>query len=168
MRLSSYPATMKTVTAIIESPKGQGHKYDYEPESHCFKLMKVLPAGLVFPFDFGFIPKTKGEDGDPLDVVVVSEFPTFPGCCLDCRIIGSIKANQTEKDGETVRNDRFLAVPEVSQLFKEINDIDHLPAHIVDQIENFFKNYNEQAGKKFEPLERVKAQQAFDMIEFED
>lgn len=99
---------MKVVNAIIESPKGQGHKYDFEPETKFFKLMKVLPAGLVFPFDFGFIPKTKGEDGDPLDVVVISEIPTFPGCSMDCRIIGAITANQTEKDGETVRNDRFF------------------------------------------------------------
>ncbi len=158
---------MKAITVIIESPKGQGHKYDFEPETNSFKLMKVLPAGLVFPFDFGFIPKTKGEDGDPLDVVVISEIPTFPGCSMDCRIIGSIKANQTEEDGETVRNDRFLAVPEVSQLFKEVDDIEHLPEGIVNQIEHFFKNYNEQAGKKFETLERVKAQEAFNMIKFE-
>jgi inorganic pyrophosphatase len=159
---------MKVVTAIIESPKGQGHKYDFEPETRFFKLKKVLPAGLVFPFDFGFIPNTKGEDGDPLDVVVISEIPTFPGCSMDCRIIGSITANQTEEDGETVRNDRFLAVPEVSQLFKEVNDAEHLPKDIVNQIENFFKNYNEQAGKKFEPLGTLKAQEAFDLIKFED
>ena len=159
---------MKPITVIIESPKGQGHKYEFEPETKFFKLQKVLPAGLVFPFDFGFIPKTKGEDGDPLDVVVVSEIPTFPGCSMECRIIGSIKANQTEESGETVRNDRFLAVPKVSQLFKEVDDVEHLPEGIIDQVENFFKNYNEQAGKKFEPLGRIKAQEAFHMIEFED
>jgi inorganic pyrophosphatase len=158
---------MKTVTAIIESPKGQGHKYDYEPETRCFKLMKVLPAGLVFPFDFGFIPKTKGEDGDPLDVVVISEIQSFAGCCMDCRVIGAIAAEQTEEDGEKVRNDRFLVIPEVSEQFKEVHELDDLPRGMVDQVENFFKNYNEQAGKKFEPIERIKAQQAFDMITFE-
>jgi inorganic pyrophosphatase len=159
---------MKVVNVIIESPKGQGHKYDFEPETRFFKLKKVLPAGLVFPFDFGFIPNTKGEDGDPLDVVVISEIPTFPGCSMDCRIIGSIKANQTEEDGETIRNDRFLAVPEVSQMFKEVNDVEHLPEGIVSQIESFFQNYNEQAGKKFEPLETLKSQEAFDLIKYED
>ncbi|MBS7564064.1 inorganic diphosphatase [Mucilaginibacter sp. Bleaf8] len=155
---------MKPVMAIIESPKGSGHKYDYEPDLKCFKLAKVMPAGLVFPFDFGFIPNTKGEDGDPLDVIVISEIETFPGCCMDCRIIGCIKAEQTEEDGETVRNDRFLAVPEVSQLFKEINAYDHLPEGIITQIENFFKNYNDQAGKKFKVLDRLGPQDAYNVI----
>jgi inorganic pyrophosphatase len=155
---------MESITAIIESPKGSGHKYDYEPESKCFKLMKVLPAGLVFPFDFGFITGTKGEDGDPLDVIVISEIKSFPGCCMDCRVIGSIKAEQTEENGEKVRNDRHLAVPEVSQLFEDVDSIDHLPEGIISQIEYFFMNYNEQAGKKFEVLERLGPQEAYQVI----
>lgn len=158
---------MKPVTVIIESPKNAGHKYDYEPELKCFKLKKILPAGLVFPFDFGFIPKTKGEDGDPLDVMVISEIKTFPGCCMDCRIIGVIKAEQTERDQETVRNDRFLAVPEVSQLFKEVHETEQLQEDIISQIENFFKNYNEQAGKSFKLLGREPAAVAYKMINFE-
>ncbi|QJD96850.1 inorganic diphosphatase [Mucilaginibacter robiniae] len=151
---------MKIVNVIVESPKGSGHKYDYEPETKCFKLMKVLPAGLVFPFDFGFIPGTKGEDGDPLDMIIISEINSFPGCCMDCRIIGSIKAQQTERNGKTMRNDRFLGVPEVSQLFKDVKDLEHLPEGIISQIEYFFQNYNEQAGKKFEVLERLDAEAA--------
>src|ERR1700712_5031895 len=105
---------MKPVTAIIETPKGSGEKYNYDEKQRYFKLGKILPAGLVFPFDFGFIPDTKGEDGDPLDIIVISELASFPGCAMDCRIIGAIKAEQTEKNGETLRNDRFLGVPEVS------------------------------------------------------
>ena len=155
---------MKPVTAIIESPKGSGHKYTYEPEMNCFKLTKVLPAGLVFPFDFGFIPGTKGEDGDPLDIIVISEIKSFQGCCMDCRIIGCIKALQTEKDGQTVRNDRFLGVPVVSQLFEKVNGFEDLPEGIIAQIENFFKNYNEQAGKQFKVTERVKSSAAYQII----
>lgn len=158
---------MKPVTVIIESPKGAGHKYDYEPELNRFKLKKILPAGLVFPFDFGFIPKTKGEDGDPLDVMVISEIKTFPGCCMDCRIIGVIKAKQTERDGKTMRNDRFLAVPEVSQFFKDVQEIEDLQQDVINQLENFFKNYNEQAGKKLEILGRESAGTAYKMINFE-
>lgn len=158
---------MKPVTVIIESPKGAGHKYDYEPELNRFKLKKILPAGLVFPFDFGFIPKTKGEDGDPLDVMVISEIKTFPGCCIDCRIIGVIKAEQTERDGKTMRNDRFLAVPEVSILFKQVHEIEQLQQDVITQLENFFKNYNEQAGKKFRILGRESAESAYKMINFE-
>jgi len=155
---------MESVTVIIESPKGSGHKYDFVPEMNCFKLKKVLPAGMVFPFDFGFIPGTKGEDGDPLDIIVISELKSFPGCCMDCRIIGVIKANQTEENGETVRNDRFLGVPEVSQLFKEVESIDGLPEGIMTQIENFFKNYNEEAGKLFEVIDRGDVAEARQLI----
>lgn len=126
-----------------------------------------MPAGLVFPFDFGFIPDTKGEDGDPLDIIVISEINSFPGCAMDCRIIGAIKAEQTERNGETMRNDRFLAVPEVSQQFKQVKEIDDLPEGIADQIQRFFENYNEQAGKKFKVLETLDARRAFDVIKKE-
>jgi len=155
---------MKPVTVIIESPKGHGQKYTYMPENRCFKLTKVLPAGMVFPFDFGFIPDTKGEDGDPLDVIVISEMKSFTGCCMDCRVEGVIKANQTE-EGKTVRNDRYLVIPEVSQLFEGICAMDKLPEGIISQIEDFFKNYNEQAGKVFDVIGRADANEAYTMIE---
>jgi inorganic pyrophosphatase len=119
---------------------------------------------LVFPFDFGFIPGTKGEDGDPLDIIVISEMASFPGCVIDCRIIGAIKAEQTERDGKTMRNDRFLAIPDVSQQFITINEADDLPEGIMKQLENFFKNYNRQAGKKFKVLERLNSTQAARII----
>jgi inorganic pyrophosphatase len=146
---------MKPITVIVESPKGSGHKFDHDPKTNQFKLKKILPAGLVFPFDFGFLPDTKGDDGDPLDVIVISEITTFPGCVMDCRLIGAFEVIQTERDGETMRNDRFLAVPEASQLFSEVKDINDVPDAILNQLEHFFRNYNEQAGKKFEVLKRV-------------
>src|SRR4051812_11882412 len=101
---------MKTVTVVVETPKGSAQKYTYDPEKRWFELSKIMPAGMVFPFDFGFIPDTKGEDGDPLDIIVISELTSFPGCVMRCRVIGAIEANQTEED-KTVRNDRFLAIP---------------------------------------------------------
>lgn len=154
----------KIVTAVVESPKGCGYKYDYEPSLKGFKLSKILPAGLVFPFDFGFIPGTKGEDGDPLDIIVISELASFPGCAIDCRVIGAIVAEQTERDGKSMRNDRFLAVPEVSQQFTEIGEAADLPGGILDQIERFFKNYNKQAGKKFKIIEVLDAAKAAKLI----
>jgi inorganic pyrophosphatase len=156
---------MEPITAIVESPKGTGHKYSYKPDKKWYKLVKVLPAGMVFPFDFGFIPGTKGEDGDPLDVIIISEIPTFTGCCMDCRVIGGIKANQTERDGETVRNDRFLVVPEVSHLFKDITSWVQLPNTIMKEIECFFQNYNDQAGKEFEVLDRLSPEDAYQLID---
>lgn len=155
---------LKIVTAVVESPKGCGYKYDFEPEINRFKLKKIMPAGLVFPFDFGFIPGTKGEDGDPLDIIVISELASFPGCAIDCRIIGAILAEQSERDGKSMRNDRFLAIAEVSQQFIEIGEAGDLPGGILEQIENFFKNYNRQAGKKFKVLEVLDATKAAKLI----
>ncbi|QHS57560.1 inorganic diphosphatase [Mucilaginibacter sp. 14171R-50] len=155
---------MESITVIVETPKGSGLKYDYEPKLKAFKLKKVLPAGMVFPFDFGFIPDTRGDDGDPLDVVVIAEQGTFTGCYVDCRIIGAIKASHTERDGSTMRNDRYLAVPEVSNLFKDVSSLMQLPDAILTQLESFFANYNELAGKKFEVIERVGAEEAYQTI----
>jgi inorganic pyrophosphatase len=155
---------MDPIPVIIETPKGSAFKYTYEPEKHLFKLSKVLPAGMTFPFDFGFIPGTKGEDGDPLDIIVIAEFETFTGCMMDCRIIGGIKAKQTERDGKTQRNDRFIGVPEVSQLFADINSTEDFPKEITDQLEAFFKNYNELSGKKFKSLGSMSPKEAYELI----
>jgi inorganic pyrophosphatase len=154
---------MDTITAIIETPKGSSEKYNYDPETKFFKLKKILPSGMVFPFDFGFIPDTKGQDGDPLDVIVLSEFHSFPGCVVECRIIGAITAEQSEKK-KKIRNDRFLAIPEQGKIFKKVNSIEDLPRQIMDELEQFFKNYNEIEGKIFQPLERLNAKEAAKLL----
>ncbi len=154
---------MNIITAVVETPKGSEQKYDYDEQTRMFKLNKIMPAGMVFPFDFGFIPNTKGEDGDPLDIIIISEVKSFPGCVMDCRIIGALIAKQTEH-GKTMRNDRFIAIPEVSQLFSEVNSFTDLPPNILIQMEKFFINYNAIAGKTFKILRRVNAQKALAMI----
>jgi inorganic pyrophosphatase len=156
---------MKTVTAIIETPRGKGQKYDFDPQQGYFFLKKIMPAGMVFPFDFGFIPGTLGEDGDPIDIIVISEIETFAGCAMECRIIGAIKGDQQERDGATMRNDRFLAIPVVSQLYANIDTMAQLPKEIMEQLELFFKNYNEEAGKKFTVLGHSTPKQALKMLE---
>lgn len=93
------------VNAIIESPKGSRNKFNYEPDRGLFRRGKVLPAGSVFPFDMGFLPSTRGEDGDPLDVLVLMDEPVFPICLVEARLIGVIEAEQTERDGQTMRNE---------------------------------------------------------------
>src|SRR3954462_6402872 len=103
------------IVVTIETPKGSRNKIKYETPSGKFKLSKVMPEGMMFPYDFGFVPSTKAEDGDPLDVLVLTDAPLFPGCQVDCRLIGVIKAEQ-EKEGETTRNDRLIAVAEASLL----------------------------------------------------
>ncbi|WCT13252.1 inorganic diphosphatase [Mucilaginibacter jinjuensis] len=155
----------ETITVMIESPKGVNQKFDYDDKEGRFRLNKILPAGLAFPFDFGMIPNTRGKDGDPLDIIVIDERGTFPGCLIDCRIIGAFQAEQTERNGKKMRNDRFVGVPDVSQLFSEVNRLDELPEAILNQLEYFFKNYNEQAGKQFQITARLNAEQALKLIE---
>ncbi len=156
---------MKTITAIVETPKGKGQKYDFDPLLDCFKLKKVMPAGLSFPYDFGYIPGTTGGDGDPVDVMIISEIETFSGCAVDCRVIGAIKASQKEKDGRRMRNDRIIAVAEVSRQYVAVNKLTDLPKDTLGELENFFSNYNQQAGKVFTPLERLSPAKAVALIE---
>lgn len=155
---------MNTITVIVETPKGQGLKYGYDPIINCFKLNKIMPAGLVFPFDFGYIPATTGGDGDPVDVLIISEVSTFAGCAIDCRIIGGIKASQRERKGLFMSNDRIIVVPEVSLQYAGVDALKDLPKHLIGQLEIFFENYNQQAGKKFQPLKRLTAAQAAKIV----
>ncbi|MGF7073468.1 inorganic diphosphatase [Mucilaginibacter sp. 3215] len=152
------------VSVIVETPKGCGHKYDYDATTNQFRLKKLLPAGMVFPFDFGFIPDTVGGDGDPLDVLVISEISTFPGCVIDCRLIGAFKVEQASADGKRYRNDRLLAVPVVSKIFTDLHDAAQLPHSLTDQIEAFFTNYNRLESKEFNLMERLGAEGAMELV----
>jgi inorganic pyrophosphatase len=157
---------MSSIDVIIETPRGSVEKYDYVPNTPFFRMKKILPAGMVFPYDFGFIPKTKGEDGDPLDVIVISEFNSFPGVIMKCRIIGGIKAEQSEdkEKKKMIRNDRFLAIPKCSNIFQNIEKMDELPKQITDQLEAFFTEYNKLEGKKFKALEKLGPREAQRLI----
>ena len=86
-----------TIQVIIETPKGSRNKYAFDVEQKIFELSKVLPAGMAFPYDFGFIPSTKAEDGDPTDVLVLMDEPAFPGCLLKCRVVGVIEGVRAKR-----------------------------------------------------------------------
>lgn len=137
------------VNAIIETPKGSRNKYDFEKESGMYKLSKVLPAGTVFPLDFGFIPQTLAEDGDPLDILVISDIPAFTGCLLECRVIGVIEATQKEIGKKKERNDRILAVQSASIDHSQLKNIREIDKNMLKELEHFFEYYNEMSGKKF-------------------
>ncbi|RZK56991.1 MAG: inorganic diphosphatase [Pedobacter sp.] len=140
---------MENLEVIIESPAGSNQKYDYEPVSGHFKLTKLLPQGMVFPFDFGFVPGTVGGDGDPLDVMLINEKPTFTGCRINCKIIGGLVCEQTEKDGNKTRNDRYIGIADISEQYAGVNKLSELPKGMIEQLEFFFINYNSIAGKQF-------------------
>lgn len=134
---------------VIETPKGSPNKLAFDPRLGAFVLKGVLPAGAVFPFDFGFVPSTRAEDGDPLDVLVLMDAPVFPGCIVPSRLIGVIEAEQTE-DGQAERNDRLLAVAANSAAHRSIREMKDLSPDLISQIEHFFKSYNEAKGKRFD------------------
>lgn len=134
---------------IIETPKGCRNKFDYDPDSGLFKLGGLLPEGMMFPFDFGFIPCTLGEDGDPLDVLVLMDAPAHVGCLIEVRIIGIIQAKQTE-EGKTGTNNRLLGVAVHSYDHEDLQSIGDMSKTTLDQLEEFFISYNKQRGKKFQ------------------
>lgn len=137
-----------TCRAIIETPKGSRNKFDYDPESNLFMLGGLLPEGMMFPFDFGFIPSTVGGDGDPLDIMVLMDAPAHPGCLIEVRLIGIIEAEQTE-DGETETNNRLLGAAVHSYDHEHLDTIGDVSTTLLSQVEEFFVSYNKQRGKKF-------------------
>jgi len=143
----------KTVRVVIETPKHTRNKFTFDPELQAFTLGAVLPVGESFPFDFGFIPRTKGGDGDPLDVLLLMDEPAFPGCVVDARLVGVIEAAQTE-DGRRIRNDRLIGVAEESHLHHGLKSIRDIEPRLLDEIEKFFESYNDMKGSKFKPLGR--------------
>lgn len=157
---------MKPIDVVIETPKGSVQKYSVEPGSSFFRLKKVLPTGMFFPYDFGFIPNTKGEDGDPLDILVISEFSSFPGCIMQCRIIGGFKAEQAEKKAKKkiIRNDRYFAIPIHSKIYKEMKTMDDIPKALLKEIEEFFIDYNKSENKVFNVIDKLSSKAAYKII----
>jgi inorganic pyrophosphatase len=150
--------------AIIETPKGKRTKFKYEQDSGLFSLSSLLPEGFSFPFDFGFIPSTKAEDGDPLDVIVLMDEPAHVGCLLQVRLIGVIKVTETN-DGEKAQNDRLIAVATRSDQFGEIKSVDQLRPSLMNQITEFIGLYNKNADKQDEVKGREGPEQAVALLE---
>jgi inorganic pyrophosphatase len=153
------------VNAVIETPKGSRAKFEYDEQLCLFKLGGMLPEGSMFPFNFGFIPSTRGEDGDPLDLLVLMEEPAFTGCLVPSRLIGVIEAEQTDEDGKTMRNDRLIATASHSREHADVESLKALSPHVIEEIEHFFVSYNQVRGKQFKPLGRHGAKRAKKLLE---
>jgi inorganic pyrophosphatase len=152
------------VNAIIDTPKGSRNKFKFDDKIGMFKLGGALPVGAVFPFDFGYIPSTKGGDGDALDILILMDEPAFVGCLVPAKLIGVIEAEQTE-DGQTTRNDRLIAVAADSRNHSDVRFLGDLNSNLIHEIERFFISYNETKGKKFNVLGRSGPQAARALIE---
>src|SRR4030095_10536769 len=143
----------KKQQVIIETARGSRNKYKYNEKTGRMKFSKVLPEGMMFPYDFGFIPGTEAEDGDRLDVLVLGDEPMFPGCEVECRIVGVLRANQRE-NGKESRNDRLIAVADGSVLYAGIIRLSDLESAVLAQIEQLFTNYQRVRNIEFEVVAR--------------
>jgi inorganic pyrophosphatase len=146
--VQAFCADGKTLNVVIETPRGSRNKFSFDPDRGAFRLKSVLPAGASFPYDFGFLPDTMGDDGDPLDVLVLMDESAFPGCIVPARLIGVIEAKQIEH-GKSERNDRLVAVAADAHDYQDLHTLRDVNANLLKELEHFFISYNEMRGKQF-------------------
>jgi inorganic pyrophosphatase len=151
------------VIAVIETPGGSRNKFKYDEDLGFYALSGVLPEGMVFPHAFGFVPGTQAADGDPEDILILMDEPTFTGCVVPTRLVGVMEAEQTE-DGKTERNDRLIAVAHHSRDYSDVKSLDDLNSNMLKEIEQFFITYNKEKGKKFKVLRMRGPAQAMKML----
>lgn len=163
--LKAYDEETGDLNAVIETPKGCRNKFKFDEKLGIFALSGVLPAGAVFPYDFGFIPSTLGQDGDPMDVLALMDESAFAGCLVPARLIGVIEAEQTERDGETTRNYRLIAVASNSHNHQDVQSIEQISDNLLDELEHFFVSYNQIKGKQFKPLGRYSPDRAKKLVD---
>ena len=146
MNLKNIPfGTTEAFNVVIEIPQGSQDKYEYDPELEAIKLDRVLYASYKFPANYGFIPQTLAEDGDPADVILISTNPLFPGVIAEARAIGFMEMIDS---GEV--DNKIIAVPTKDPRFSDIKSIDDLPSHSLKEIQNFFETYKLLQNKTVE------------------
>ena len=138
-----------SINVIIETPKGSRNKFKYDEKLRRYRLCSVLPSGSVFPYDFGFVPGTKAQDGDPTDVLLLMDESVFPGCLVVARLIGVIEAEQKETSGKSERNDRLICVAQEARDYRDVRTLSDINKHLLDELIHFFISYNEMKGKEF-------------------
>jgi inorganic pyrophosphatase len=164
IKLPAFDKSSGYLNAIVDTPKGSRNKFKYDEDLGLFKLAGALPVGNVFPFDFGYIPSTKGEDGDALDILILMDEPAFTGCLVPAKLIGAVEAEQTE-DGKTTRNDRLIAVAADSRNHSHVRFLGDLNSNLLHEIERFFISYNETKGKQFRVIGTAGPERARKLIE---
>jgi len=153
----------RLVQVVIETPAGSRNKFAFDPKQSVFTLKNVLPAGMTFPYDFGFLPKTIAPDGDPIDVLLLMDEPAFPGITVRARLIGVIEGVQL--DGKKkIRNDRLVAVAEANHAYAKVQKLSDLPGKWIKELESFFVNYHGLEGKTYRLLGWKGAHVAFELV----
>lgn len=145
VRLPIGSEAPRLVNAVIEIPRDSVNKYEYDKELHVFRLDRTLFSPVHYPGDYGFIPCTLGLDGDPLDVLVLVEAPSFPGCLMEVRPIGVLRMMDQGRSDE-----KILAVAQSDPLYTEVKEYSEVFTHTLREIEHFFAIYKSLEGKKTE------------------
>jgi inorganic pyrophosphatase len=139
------------VHVVVETPRGSRAKFAYDPKLETFALTKSLLTGRTYPHDWGFIPSTKADDGDPLDIMIIHDAATFPGLVVTCRVIGVLQIEQKSKN-KFERNDRLFAVPRRSHSEQAIKDVRDISRPVQQELEKFFIATDELEDKKLKIL----------------
>lgn len=137
----------RVVNAIVEIPKGRRSKFEVDKATGLFRLDRYLYSSSHYPGDYGFIPRTLAEDGDPLDILVMVNEATFTGCLIEARIVGLFRMRDRGAEDFKV-----LGVPDRDPLFNEFQDLGDVPAHFLREVEHFFLTYKQLEGVKTESL----------------
>jgi inorganic pyrophosphatase len=165
VELNPFSVDKGLLRVVIETPKRSRNKFAFNEDERIFELKKVLPAGMVFPYDFGFVPSTKADDGDPVDVLVLMDEPAFAGCVLSCRPIGVIQGEQGDKKkNKKIRNDRIVAVEQDAHSWADIKTIDDLGKEFCRELEEFFVNYHRLSGEQYKVLGTKGVGQALKLV----
>jgi inorganic pyrophosphatase len=141
--LPAGPTVPQVINAVIEIPKGSSNKYEYDKELNVFRLDRTLHSPVHYPGAYGFVPRTLSEDGDPLDVVVIVEHDTFPGCLIEVRPVGVLVMRD-----DAGLDHKILAVPVNDPRMREVHGLQHLAKHYLAEVDYFFNIYKELEGKK--------------------
>jgi inorganic pyrophosphatase len=162
--LSAYDSSTKLVTVIIDTPFGDRCKYKYDENNAVCRLSKVLPLGHSFPYNFGFVPGTRADDGDALDVLVLLSEPLVVGCVLAVHLLGVLEAEQREADGRVLRNDRLLGSVSTKVNAPWPTKLADMTTQSLEEIQHFFVSYNEMEGRVFRPLGYQSADRAWQLL----
>lgn len=148
-KLTPGPKPPKKVYALIEIPKGSRNKYELDKETGFLMLDRVLYSPVYYPGDYGIIPKTYWDDGDPLDILVLVRYPTFPGCLITARPVALLEMVDTND-----KDDKILAVPEEDPYFAKVKNLKDIPQSLLDETAHFFKVYKELQPNKWVKIKK--------------
>ncbi|CCQ94351.1 Inorganic pyrophosphatase [[Clostridium] ultunense Esp] len=152
--------TKKVVDALIEIPTGSQNKYEFDKERGVFVLDRVLYSPMHYPAEYGYLPNTLALDGDPLDILVLTTFPTFPGCLIKARVVGVLIMSDDKGQDE-----KLLGVPEDDPRWDEVNSLDDVPSHRLKEIAHFFQVYKDLENKKTEIVGWEGTEKAIQLID---